>query len=330
MALLPLTLAVTMLDRTRAVLDGTIRPEGLDLNCLPLSAEEIFWRMNRHEEFDAAEMSGTAYFIERSRPHPRFLAMPVFLSRAFRHSGIYVHANSGIARPEDLIGRRVGAPEYAVTAITWIRGMLQHEYGIHPGQLSWLIGGQEVPGREERAHFTPPPGVSIEPLPPGETLNHMLVNGEIDALFAPRIPRPFAEGNPAVRRLFPDVRRVEEDYYQRTSIFPIMHILVIKEEIHRQHPWVAESLYKAFRRAKDECLQAMYDATAYPCSLPWFIQEIEQERAVFGHDLWPYGIEPNRPTIEAMVQYHVEQGLIPKPIPIEALFAPSTVNEFRV
>jgi 4,5-dihydroxyphthalate decarboxylase len=331
MSLLPVTLAVSKLDRTQAILDGTIRPEGIDLNCLSLHAEEIFWRMGQHDEFDAAEMSGTSYIVERSRPNPRFIAVPVFLSRAFRHAGMYVHTQSGIDKPADLIGRRVGAPEYAVTAITWIRGMLQHDYGIEPHQLRWMLGGQETPGRLERIpSFTPPAGLSIEQIPPGETLNSMIVKGDIDALFAPRIPRPFAEGHPGIRRLFADVQRVEEDYYRRTRIFPIMHILVIKEEIYRQHRWVAESLYIAFCRAKDACLQAMYDATALPVTLPWLIQEIERERAVFGADLWPYGVEPNRPTLEAMVQYHVEQGLIPKPIPIESLFAAPTLNEFKV
>ncbi|MEA2642141.1 MAG: 4,5-dihydroxyphthalate decarboxylase [Chloroflexota bacterium] len=330
MAKLSLTLAVTVLDRTRAILDGTIRPEGIDLNCLPMSVEEIFWRMSKHSEFDVSEMSGTAYMLDRAKADPRFIAVPVFLSRSFRHSGMYVHAGSGIERPEDLVGKRVGAPEYAVTAVTWIRGMLKHEYGIEPSDLHWMIGGQESPGREERAYFVPPAGVTIEPLPPGATLNDMLVKGEIDAMFAPRIPKPFAEGNPAIRRLFPDVQAVEEDYYRRTKIFPIMHILVMKQEIYREHPWVAESLYKAFRRAKEECMQAMYDATAIPCSLPWFVQEIERERRVFGYDLWPYGIEESRPTLEAMVQYHVEQELIPRAIPIEELFATPTVNEFKI
>jgi 4,5-dihydroxyphthalate decarboxylase len=244
---------------------------------------------------------------------------------------MYVHADSGIEAPQDLVGKRVGAPEYAVTAITWIRGMLQHEYGVEPGQLRWMLGGQETPGRRERvSHFVPPPGVSIESIPPGETLNHMIVTGDIDALFCPRIPKPFAEGDPTIRRLFPNVQEVEEDYYRRTLIFPIMHILVVKQAIYEQQRWAAESLYKAFCRAKDECLQAMYDATALPVSLPWLIQEIERERAVFGPDLWAYGLEANRPTLEAMVQYHVEQGLIPKPIPIEALFAKPTLDEFKI
>ena len=331
MSLLPLTLAVTNLDRTRAIIDGSIRPEGIDLNVLSLHAEEIFWRMGQHDEFDTCEMSGTSYIIERSRPNPRFIAVPVFLSRAFRQAGMYVHANSGIQTPQDLVGKRVGAPEYAVTAITWMRGLLQHEYGILPHQLRWMLGGQETPGRRERvSNFVPPSGVSIEMIPPDETLNHMIVTGHIDALFCPRIPRPFAEGNPAIRRLFPNVQDVEADYYRRTHIFPIMHILVMKEEIYAHHRWVAESLYKAFCRAKDECLAAMYDATALPVSLPWLIQEIEREREVFGWDLWAYGLEPSRPTLEAMVQYHVEQGLIPKTIPIEDLFATPTLDEFRV
>lgn len=330
MSLLPITLAATVADRTRALIDGAIHPEGIDLNYIPLAAEEIFWRMARFAEFDAAEMSATAYIIERSRPNPRFVAVPVFLSRCFRHSAIYVNVDSGIERPQDLVGKRVGAPEYALTALTWVRGILEHEYGVHPSQIEWLVGGQEAPGREERAHFTPPPGVSIERIPPDETLNHMIIRGDLDALIAPRIPRPFTENDPAIRRLFPDVQKVEEDYYRRTGIFPIMHILVIREELYQQHRWVAESLYKAFCQAKDECLRAMYDATSLPCTLPWLIAEIERERQVFGVDLWPYGLEASRVTLEAMVQYHVEQGLIPEPVPVEQLFAEPTLAEFRV
>ena len=330
MALLPITLAAENYDRTRGLIDGSIRPEGIDLNFIPLAVEETFWRMTRYLEFDASEMSGTAYLVERSRPSPRFIAIPVFLSRTFRHSSIYVRSDAGIERPEDLAGRRVGIPEYGLTALTWVRAFLQHDYGVHPSQIRWLVGGEEQPGREERAHFQPPANVSIELIPPDETLSSMIVAGSIDAIMAPRMPRPFAAGSPAVRRLFPHYRTVEEDYYRRTGLFPIMHFVVVREDVYRSNRWVAESLYKAFCQAKEQALRYLFEPNVLVCSLPWLVPEVEREMAIFGKDLWPYGVAENRKTLEAMVAYHVEQGIIPRATPVEELFAESTLVEFKI
>jgi 4,5-dihydroxyphthalate decarboxylase len=329
-SLLPITLAAENYDRTRGLIDGSIRPEGIDLNFIPLAVEETFWRMTRYLEFDASEMSGTAYLIERTRPNPRFIAIPVFLSRTFRHSAIYVRADSGIEQPKDLAGRRVGVPEYGLTALTWVRAFLQHDYGVRPGAIKWMVGGEEQAGREERAPFQPPPDVSIEPIPLDETLSSMIVAGTVDAIIAPRMPSPFAEGSPLVRRLFPDYRTVEEDYYRRTGLVPIMHFAVIREAVHQRHPWVAESLYKAFCAAKDQAMRYLFEPNVLVCSLPWLVPEVERERAIFGPDLWPYGLTANRKTLEAMVAYHVEQGIIPKAIPVEELFAESTLVEYRI
>jgi len=331
MARLPLTLAAGNVDRVRALIDGRVQPEGIDLNYIALEVEETFWRMTQFEDFDASEMSGTAYLVERSRPDPRFIAIPVFLSRIFRHNAIYVPGDSTLTRPEELRGRRVGVPEYNLTACVWLRGLLQHEYGVHPREIHWLVGGQEQPGRKERAPTGLPADVRVEAIPPGETLNGMLERGELDALMAPRIPRPFAAGSPRVRRLLADPWSVEEDYYRRTRIFPIMHLVVVRQALYAAHPWVAQSLYKAFCQAKAICQAELYDATSSRVMLPWALREIERTRAVMGsEDPWPYGLEASRPTLEAMVQYHVEQGLIPEPLPLESLFAPATLDEFRV
>ena len=330
MTLLPITLAAENYDRTRGLIDGSVRPEGIDLNFIPLAVEETFWRMTRYLEFDASEMSGTAYLIERTRPEPRFIAIPVFLSRTFRHSAIYVRSDSGIEQPKDLAGRRVGVPEYGLTALTWVRAFLQHDYGVHPSAIKWMMGGEEQPGREERAPFRPPADVSIELIPPDETLSSMIAAGSIDAIIAPRMPSPFAEGSPLVRRLFPDYRKVEEDYYHRTGLFPIMHFAVIREDLYRRHPWVAESLYKAFCEAKEQAMRYLFEPNVLVCSLPWLVPEVERERAIFGPDLWPYGLAENRKTLEAMVAYHVEQGIIQKAIPVEQLFAESTLVEFKI
>jgi 4,5-dihydroxyphthalate decarboxylase len=329
-ALLPLTLAAENYDRTRGLIDGSIRPEGIDLNFIPLAVEETFWRMTRYLEFDASEMSGTAYLVERSRPNPRFIAIPVFLSRTFRHSAVYIRSDSGIEQPRDLVGRRVGIPEYGLTALTWVRAFLEHDYGVQPDQIKWQVGGLEQAGREERAPFVPPPNVPIEAIPQGQTLSEMIVAGTIDAIMAPRMPRPFAEGSPTVRRLFPDYRQVEEDYDRRTGFFPIMHFVVVREDLYREHRWIAESLYKAFCQAKEQALRYLFEPNVLVCSLPWLVPEVERERAIFGSDLWPYGVAENRKTLEAMVAYHAEQGIIPKTPAVEELFAESTLVEFKI
>jgi 4,5-dihydroxyphthalate decarboxylase len=318
-------------DRARALIDGRVRPEGIDLNFLIMDPEETFWRMTQFLEFHASEMSGTAYIIERSKPNPRFIAIPVFLGRIFRHSGFYVHSKAGITKPEDLRGRKVGIPEYNLTAVVWMRGILQHEYGVHPREIHWMVGGQQEPGRRERADVKLPPDIKLDAIPPNETLNGMLDRGEIDAMLAPRLPRPFIEGSPGIKRLFDDPWSVEEEFYQRTHVFPIMHIIVVRQDVYNENPWVAQSLYKAFCQAKDIAQEELYDATALRATLPWMLRELERDRKVFGStDLMPYGLEASRPTLEMMVQIHVEQGLIPELIPLEKLFAPATLDEFRI
>jgi len=330
LALLPITLAAENYDRTRGLIDGSIRAEGIELNFLPLAVEETFWRMTRYLEFDASEMSGTAYLVERSRPSPRFIAIPVFLSRTFRHSAIYIRSDRGIQTPQDLVGKRVGIPEYGLTALTWVRAFLQHDYDVRPSQIKWQVGGLEQPGREERAHFEPPAGVSIEPIPADETLSAMLGAGTLDAIMAPRMPAPFAEGSPLVRRLFPDYRTVEEEYFRRTGLFPIMHFVVIREDVYRANRWIAESLYKAFCEAKEQALRYLLEPNVLVCSLPWLVPEVEREMAIFGRDLWPYGLPEKRKALEAMVAYHAEQGIIPEAMPVEELFAESTLVEFKI
>ena len=328
MALLPITLAAGKYDRTLALRDGTVQPEGIQLNYLALAVEETFWRMTRYLEFDASEMSGSAYLVERSKPDPRYIAIPVFLSRTFRHNCIYIRPDAGIAKPEDLAGRRVGIPEYGLTALTWVRAFLQYDYSVHPNQIQWVIGGEEQPGREERAPVKLPDDISIELLTGDATLNSSIEDGKIDAIIAPRRPHAFVAGK--LRRLFPDFQAVEEDYFRRTRIFPIMHFVVIRNDVYEANKWVAESLYKAFVRAKDIALEEMADPNALNTSLPWIVPEVEREQVIFGRDLWPYGVAENRHTLEAMVRYHVEQGLIPRETPLDELFAESTLVEFKV
>jgi 4,5-dihydroxyphthalate decarboxylase len=325
-----ITLACWDYDRTRALESGNVQVEGVDLTYLPLRVEETFWRMLRYQEFDAAEMSFGSYLLSRDRGRPRFVAIPVFPSRAFRHSCIYVNTDAGIREPKDLIGRRVGVPEYQITMAIWARGILQYEYGLAPRQMRWFTGGEERPGRIDKVKHDLPEGVSIESIGTDKTLSSMLEQGEIDAMISAHMPSPFVRRSPKVGRLIPNFPNVEKDYYRRTKIFPIMHTIVLRADVYERFPWVAQSLYKAFAEAKKICQESMYEFSALKYMLAWSIAEMEEEREIFGADPWPYGLEPNRHVLETLVQYTHEQGLIKKKPEIDSLFAPNTLEEFRI
>ncbi len=325
-----LTLACWDYDRTRPLHDGRVQVEGVELTYLPLRVEETFWRMLRYQEFDAAELSMGSYLIARDKGFPRLIAIPVFPSRCFRHSCIYINADSGIHEPKDLVGKRVGVAEYQVTMAIWARGILQHEYSVPPHKMRWFTGGQERPGREDKIKHDLPSNLDIRSIGPEQTLSSMLERGEIDALISPHMPSPFVRRSPKVRRLIPNFHEVEREYYLRTKILPIMHVVVLREEIYAKHPWVAQSLFKAFSEAKRLCQESMYEFSALKYMLVWSIAEMEEEREIFGEELWPYGLEANRHVLETLVQYAHEQGLIKKKPPLESLFAPSTLEEFKI
>lgn len=330
MSKLKLTLACWDYDRTRALFRGTVEPEGIELNCLSLMPSETFHRMFRYREFDVSELSLASYTILKTRGDCPFIAIPVFLSRFFRHSCIYVNAAAGVQRPEDLKDKRVGVPEYQMTAAVFAKGMLKHEYGVSPEDVHWFCGGQEAPGRTSVISFKLPSRFRLEEIPADKTLAAMLEGGELDGLVTPNLPSPFLRGSPSVRRLFPDYKQVEVDYYRRTRIFPIMHTFVIREEIYREHPWVAQSLFKAFSQAKRLAIQDMYQTEALRLTLPWLIDHIEETRAVMGDDYWPYGVERNHTTLDALTLYLVEQGLAERKLKPEELFAPNTLEEYRI
>ena len=328
---LHLTVACGDYDRTKTLQDGTVHPEGIRLNYLPLQAEEIFWRMSNFLEFDASEMSLSNHITMVSRGNPPFVAIPVFPSRFFRHSCVFINADSGIQKPQELKGRKVGAPEYSITAAVWIRGMLQDEYGVKTHEMEWFVGGQEEAGRKERVTLKLPSEIKVNPIAPDKTLNGMLESGEIHALISARAPSSFVKGSPNIRRLFPNYKEVEMDYYKRTKIFPIMHVLVIRRALYEQHPWVARSLYKAFSEAKERAIGAMLKITnTHAATLPWLFAEVEELKSLFGTDWWPYGIEPNRHVLETLIRYMGEQGLIDRPVKLEELFAPNTAGEFKI
>lgn len=321
-----MTLACGDYDRTRALEEGTIRPDGIELTYLRLPVEETFFRMMRHQEFEAAEMSLSSYVVSLSAHSPPFVALPVFTSRMFRHASIYINADAGISAPEDLRGKAVGTPEYQLTAGVWVRGILADHYGVPVDSPAYFTGGQEQPGRIEKADLDLPDSIGIERIAPNKTLSAMLADGEIDALYTPRIPRPFAQRDPRVRRLFPDVVGAEQAYFAATGIFPIMHVVVIRRDVYDAYPWVAQSLYKAFVLAKDEATGRLYDSSALRFMLPWLNQHIEQAADLLGDNYWSYGLETNRDTLATFLRYHHEQGLSKQQVRPEHLFAPESTE----
>ena len=330
MADVALSLACWDYDRTRALADGRVRPDGIALEYLSLPVEETFFRMLRHREFDAAELSLSSYCVSLGRDDPPFVAIPVFPSRFFRHSCIFVSARSGIREPKDLVGKRIGVPEYQMTAPVWIRGMLQDEYGIDPASVTYCSGGQEEPGREEKLKLDLPGRFRVEPIGPGKTLARMLADGEIDALHTARAPSTFYSRPHDVRRLFGDYVEVEQAYHAKTGLFPIMHVVVIRKEVYAQRRWVAGSLYKAFAEAQKITYADLMETAALKTMLPWQTPAVEDAIRRFGADWWPYGLEPNRAVLDTFLRYHHEQGLSPRRLSPEELFAPETLEGFKI
>jgi len=330
MARLRLSLACWHYDRTHALADGSVRPEGIDLNYLDMHVEETFFRMLRNREFDVAEMSLSSYAVSVARDSPPFVAIPVFPSRFFRQSCIFVSEKSAIREPRDLIGKRIGTPEYQMTAPVWIRGILQDEYGVDPASVEYCTGGEEEPGREEKLKLDLPAKFRVTRIGAGKTLAVMLADGEIDALHAARIPSTFRSRAGTVRRLFENYVEVERAYYRKTRIFPIMHTVAIRRDVYEANPWIAQSLTKAFVQAKQRVYENLYTTSALTTMLPWQIAQVEEVRSDMGDDWWPYGFEANRHVLDTFLRYHHEQGLSPRRLQPEELFAPETLSSFRI
>ena len=330
MSRLRITLGCWNYDRTRALMEGSVQPDGIDLNYLSMPVEETFFRMLRYREFEAAELSLSSYSVSASRPERPFIAIPVFPSRFFRHNSIYINAKSGIREPKDLIGKRVGVPEYQMTAPVWIRGILSEHYGVPVDSVTYLSGGEEEPGRDEKIKLDLPPNIKLQPIGPTQTLTRMLADGEIDALYTARMPSSFHTSGGAVRRLFPNFVEVEKEYFRKTRIFPIMHTIAIRRDVYEANRWVAQSLYKAFAEAQRQNYRDLYETAALKASLPWLTAHVEEARDLMGQDYWPYGFEQNRKTLETFLRYHHEQGLSKRRLEPEELFAPETLESFRI
>ena len=328
--MLRLSLACWDYDRTRALIDGSVAPEGIELVYLNQPVEETFFRMVRYREFDCSEMSLSSYTASLNSDNPPFIAIPAFPSRYFRHSCIFVSASSAIRDPADLKGKRVGVPEYQMTAPVWIRGILSDDYGVKVTDVEHLSGGQEEPGRDEKLKLNLPSSIRLSAIPPAKTLSQMLAEGEVDALVTARAPSTFHRQPERVQRLFPSYVEVEKAYYRRTRIFPIMHTVVIRREIYDGNPWVAQSLCKAFAAAKARAFRLLNQTAALPCMVPWLTAHLDETRRDMGEDWWPYGLEPNRTVLDTFLRYHHEQGLSKRRFAAEELFARETLESFKV
>ncbi len=321
MTRLTVTLACRDYDHTRALLDGSVPMEGVDLRFVSVSPpSQIFLRMLRSEEFDASEMSLSNYVIALARGDTRFIAIPIFPSRVFRHSYIWVNTKASIQKPEDLKGKRVGIADYSMTALLFVRGMLKHQYGVLPEDIYWFRN------RSEHLPIQVPPRIHIENIGKDQTLDNLLEEGKLDAVAVTSAPRGFRQGSPVIQRLFPNCRELEAQYYRQTKIFPIMHIIVIRRSIYEQHRWLAAALSQAFQTAKQHTYERFKEAL-YP--LPWLNLDFEFAREVMGEDIYSYGVKQNLPTLEAATLYSYEQGLTDRKIEVSELFAPETLELFN-
>jgi 4,5-dihydroxyphthalate decarboxylase len=292
--------------------------------------EETFFRMLRFREFDCAEMSLSSYAASLGSPNPPFIAIPAFPSRYFRHSCIFVSAKSGISKPGELKGKRIGVPEYQMTAPVWIRGILSDDYGVKVTDVEHLSGGEEEPGRDEKLKLDVPKTIRLSSIGETQTLSRMLAEGELDALVTARAPSTFHKQPDRVKRLFPDYVAAEREYFRRTRIFPIMHTVVIRRELYAANRWIAAALYKAFVAAKALAYQMYAQTAAMAAMLPWLTAHVEDAKREMGEDWWPYGLEPNRHVLDTFLRYHHEQGLSARRLQPEDLFAPETLQSFRV
>ena len=326
----PLALACGNYDRTRAIMDGRVGIEGAKVNYIPLEPEEVFFRAARYEEFDVSELSFNSYILQTSRGESKYIGIPAFVSRCFRLSSIYIRTDRGISSPQDLTGREVGVPEYQMTAIVWVRGILESEYGVKPSAIRWRSGGQEQPGRQERARINLPKEIDLKPIPEGETLSRMLADGRLDALITARAPSCFLEGRPNIARLFADHRTHDKAWYRKTQMFPIMHLIGVRKALVERHPWLPASVYKAFCRAKDLAMADLRALAAPILILPWAEQETVETMALMGQDFWRYGVKENAREIETLARWSHAQGLAERFVPAEELFARSTIEVSRI
>jgi 4,5-dihydroxyphthalate decarboxylase len=328
----PITVATWNYDRVQPIVDGRVRVEGCEVNFINVTPEECFHRAWYHQDFDVTEIGLSGYIIGTSRGRglggeSPYVAIPIFLSRSFRCSGIYIRTDRGIGRPEDLKGKRIGIPEYQITAAVWSRGFLSDEYGVRAEDMIWMQGGMDNPGRKDKWPNDLPDGFPLKHLEGSQTINAMLASGELDGFIGPRTPKSYRDGKTPLARLFENFEEVEKDYYRRSGIFPIMHPVGIRRELYERHPWIALNLYQAFSQAKEISHADLLETAALKIGHPWIVSSVLSAQEVMGRDIFPYGVEASRKTLEAAIRYSMEQYMAVRPISIEEMFPPNTMDE---
>ena len=328
MTKLNLSVAVGPYDRTRALIDGAVQIDGVSAACMTLSPEEIFFRAFRHAEFDICELSLSSFTVKTAQGGGPYVGVPAFVSRAFRHTSIYVRTDR-IKKPEDLKGKRVGVPEYQLTANVWARAILEDDYGVKPSDIQWVRGGIEHAGRPEKITIKLPDDVKLENAPEGKTISAMLAEGSIDGFIAPR-PPSLPKNTPNVGWLFADPVAAARDYFTRTGIFPIMHIVGVRRELADKHPWLPGAVYKAFEQSKAAALDLLSDTSATKVTLPFVEERLAEARDLMGEDFWSYGLAANRKTLETFLRHHHAQGLSSRRVTPDELFHPGTHEAFKL
>lgn len=326
MSNLNLSVAVGDYDRNRPLINGAVRIDGVDPVFMTLSPEEIFFRAFRSVDFDICELSLSSFTLKTAQGNCPYVGIPAFVSRCFRHTSIFVRTDR-IKKPEDLKGKKVGVPEWQLTANVWARAILEDDFGVKPSDMRWVRGGISDAARPEKIAMNLPPGVQLEDAPQGSTISELLLKGEIDGFIAPRAP---ALSSPHIGWLFPDPMAAGKDYYKRTGIFPIMHLIGVRRTLVEKHPWLPAAVLKAFEQSKKIALEQLSEVAATKVTLPFVEEQLAAARALMGEDFWPYGVEPNRKPLEAFLRHHHSQGISPRILKVEELFHPATLESFKI
>ncbi len=329
MSKLPITIATSEYDHITDLMTGRVQVEGLDINYLNFEVEEIFYRFVLNREWEVSEMSFAKFVAQVSGPNPDIVGIPVFPSRVFRLSNIYVRKDSPIKELKDLRGKKMGTPEWAQTASVYTRGVLVDDAGIKLNEIQWFQAGVNQPGRIEKVKLNLPAGVTVTPRP-DKSLGQLLIDGDVDAIMSAHPPHQFEQGHPGIVRLFGDYQAVEEAYYKRTKIFPIMHVIAIRKDVLDKNPWVAVNLFNAFEKAKDRSVARALEMTASRFPIPWGFDTAEKRKQMFGKDMFPYGIEDNRTTLEAFLKWTFEQGIAQRHLKPEELFSKNIQGKFKI
>ena len=330
MSKLELSIAVGNYDRMRPLIDGDVQIDGVDPVFMLQDPEEIFFRAFRHADYDICELSLSSYSVKTAAGTSPYIAVPVFPSRAFRHSSVYVRADHGINRPEDLKGKRIGVPEYQLTANVWVRLMLEETYGVKASDIRWVRGGYEDPTRVEKIALKLPEGVILENAPAGQTISNLLAAGEIDGVIGPRAPSCFDHGHPQVKYLFEDPQKSAAEWYEQTKLFPIMHTLGIRKTLAERHPWLPGAIVKAFEQSKRIALARLSDTSATKVTLPFIEDQLRNARRLMGADFWSYGYAENEQVIDRFLAQHYAEGLSSRRLQPAELFHPASLESFKI